>query len=160
MYNIVYMDCAYAFAKLSKCIRLKVGAVIVKDNHIISHGYNGTAAGQPNCCDIHTRALMPHWYDIRHFQLTEEGKLEHHIFSSEHEIHAEMNAILFAAKNGLSIHGSTMYCTTAPCSDCIKNISQAGISAIIYDKEYYKNSSDWKEKLLRNNIVVKHTSEI
>lgn len=61
---------------------------------------------------------------------------QHHKWSDQHEIHAEMNAILFAAKNGISIDGTILYTTLFPCQHCLKNILQCGIIAIVYKNEY------------------------
>ncbi len=160
----VFMDCAYAFAKQSKCIRLQVGAVIVKDDHIISHGYNGTPSGQPNCCEVNSLESKPDWYTyvVRTCttHLNNLGLQKHNEFSKANEIHAELNAILFAAKLGLSIDGCTMYCTTSPCQDCAKNIVQSGIKKVIYDKEYDRNPDNWKYIFIGSGVEIKHISEV
>jgi len=122
--NHQYMNIAREVARSSKCVSVQVGAIIVKDDRIISTGYNGTPKGYTNCCDV--------W--------TESGEA-HSAWSADHEIHAEMNAIIFAARAGLSIEGGTMYTTLSPCRQCLKHLSQAGIQ-ILYYAERYKRTSD------------------
>lgn len=167
----VFMDCARAFARQSKCVSIQVGAVVVKEDHIISHGYNGTASGQVNCCDLHSVKVRPDmWRCESHFQqgelrridklfLTPEGRAEHNAFSTAYEIHAEMNAIIFAAKHGLAINGATMYCTLSPCTECTKNIAQSGIVEVVYDNVYDKNPENWKDAFTKAGIKITHISE-
>lgn len=166
----VFMDCARAFARQSKCVSIQVGAVVVKEDHIISHGYNGTATGQVNCCDLHSYKVRPDmWYrstdgstmfEMRTaISLTPEGRAEHNKFSTLYEIHAEMNAIIFAAKHGLAINGATMYCTLSPCPECTKNIAQSGIVEVVYDDVYDKNPENWKDAFTKAGIKITHISE-
>ncbi|MGL4563467.1 MAG: deoxycytidylate deaminase [Brevinema sp.] len=112
-------------ASASKCTYFQVGAVIVKNDRIISHGYNGTPAGFPEDC--------PDYFCGD--PLTRE---EHHIFSENTTIHAEMNAILWAARTGISVEGSTMYVTLQPCHNCVKACVASGISRIVYKDSYDK----------------------
>lgn len=128
-----FLDIATRLAEESHCISLKVGAVIVKDNRIISMGYNGTPAGTINCDE----ALKTGIYN----------KEQHHEWSLINEIHAEMNALMFAVKSGISVDGCTMYVTHQPCDQCLKNICQSGIKRVVYITPY-KYSSD-------NNINLK-----
>jgi dCMP deaminase len=166
----VFMDCARAFARQSKCVSIQVGAVVVKEDHIISHGYNGTASGQVNCCDLHSVKVRPDmWgrgtdgssmFEMRStISLTPEGRAEHNKFSTAYEIHAEMNAIIFAAKHGLPINGATMYCTLSPCQECTKNIAQSGIVEVVYDDVYDKNPENWKDAFTKAGIKITHISE-
>jgi dCMP deaminase len=106
-----FMDTAERFAQLSSAVRLKVGAVVVKDNRVISIGYNGTPAGWDNCCE-------------------ENGKTKDEV------IHAEANAILKLARDGESGNGASLFCTHAPCIDCAKLIYGAGISSVYYRNAY------------------------
>jgi dCMP deaminase len=135
-YDRTFLEMATSLSKLSNCIMYKVGCLIVKDNRIISMGYNGTPQGFTNCSDQH-KHIQPRFGPSAY---TKAEKEEHHEFSSKFEVHAEMNSILFAAKQGTSIDGATMYCTLQPCNDCAKNICQAGIKRIVYDKEYPRSS--------------------
>jgi dCMP deaminase len=115
-----YMDVAERFAKLSSAKRLQVGAIVVKDDRIISIGYNGMPAGWDNTCE-----------DV--VEIHEDGGI---ITKTKPEvIHAEANAIAKLAKGNESGDGSTMFLTHAPCIDCAKQVYTAGIK-----KVYYRNS--------------------
>jgi len=133
-----FINIAKELASASKCVSKQVGAVIVKDGRILSTGYNGTPTGYKNCCD--------HW----------DGKYtpEHHEWSKTYEIHAEMNALIWAAREGISINGATIYVTLEPCSDCSKNIIASGIKRIVYDKAYEHTNSDVISKFIKDNGVV------
>lgn len=116
-------------SKESNCVSYKVGALLVKDSRIISMGYNGTPSGFINCSS-------------KFKNYSADQREDHHKWSNSNEIHAEMNAILWAAKNGVSTSGCTLYSTLFPCENCLKNIYQAGITEIYYIDEYDKQSSD------------------
>ncbi len=132
-----FINIAFELASASKCVSKQVGAVIVKNGRILSTGYNGTPAGYINCCD--------HW----------DGKYtkEHHEWSKTYEIHAEMNAIIWAARKGISIEDATIYVTLEPCSECSKNLIASGIQRIVYAKEYEHTHSDKISKFLEDNGV-------
>jgi len=132
-----FINIATEIAKASKCVSKQVGAVIVKDGRILSTGYNGTPAGYENCCD--------HWKG--------EYTPEHHEWSKTYEIHAEMNAIIWAARKGISIEGATIYVTLEPCSECSKNLIASGIRRIVYAKEYEHTHSKVISKFLEDNGV-------
>jgi formylglycine-generating enzyme required for sulfatase activity len=124
MTNRQYLRIAKIVAKSSKCERNKVGAVLVKDNKIISTGYNGTATGTDNCCEENNKTLPT-------------------------VIHAELNAILNATTNDLE--GSSMYITLAPCLSCASLIIQKGISSIYYIEEYHTNGIKY---LQDNGVLI------
>jgi dCMP deaminase len=128
----VFLNIAKEISQLSNCVSHQVGCVIVNQGRIISQGYNGTPAGFMNCNEVFDNTPVfggpPRW-----------DRDEHHEFSEDFEIHAEQNAILFAAKHGICIDNSTLYCTLQPCKQCLKMICQSGIFRIVYDKEYDKN---------------------
>lgn len=107
-----YMDITWAASKRSTCPRLAVGAIIVKDNKIISTGFNGSLHGEGHCEDV--GCLVVNGHCIR-------------------TIHAEMNSIFRAEQ---CLKGCTIYVTHSCCIDCYKAIHQVGISKIIYDVEY------------------------
>jgi dCMP deaminase len=107
----MYMDIAIRVSEMSYSTRKKVGAVLVKDNNILSFGWNGMPTGFDNCCEIG---------DVTNPEV----------------IHAEMNVIAKLAKAGISCNNSTLYITLSPCFDCAKNVYQAGISKVIYLEEY------------------------
>lgn len=115
-YDKAYLRMAQSWAKLSHCKRKQVGALIVKDDMIISDGYNGAPSGFDNCCEDENGDT--HWYVL----------------------HAEANAILKVAKSTNNAKGATLYLTLSPCKDCSKLILQAGIERLVYIKQY-KDSS-------------------
>ena len=107
----VYINVAKQISTLSHCVRSKVGAVLVKEGNIIAFGYNGTPSGMDNSCEKDNVTLP-------------------------HVIHAEVNAVLKAAKTGASVDGSTLYLTLSPCLDCSKLILQAGVKRVVYLETY------------------------
>lgn len=107
-----YMDVAFRFSELSNAKRLKVGALIVKDNRIISIGYNGTPAGWDNNCE------------------TEQNT------TKEEVIHAEMNCIQKLAKSHDSGRDSVMFITHSPCIACAKAIHGSGVTEVYYKNVY------------------------
>lgn len=133
----IFINIATEIASASKCVSKQVGAVIVKDGRILSTGYNGTPSGFENCCD--------HWKN----EYTEN----HHDWSKTYEIHAEMNAIIWAARKGISIEGGTIYVTLEPCSECSKNLIASGIKRIVYKKSYEHTNSNIVSKFLSDNGV-------
>jgi dCMP deaminase len=98
------------------CLRAHVGAVIAKDGRVISTGYVGAPSGLPHCLEVGC--------DISEFS----GCIR--------TVHAEANAIAWAARNGLATDGSTLYCTHSPCANCAKLIINAGIERVVYCEEY------------------------
>ncbi len=116
-WNDAHMSVAKAYSMRSTCASKKVGAVIVKDNRPISTGYNGDYAGSENCPGAS-------------FCLTPNGRC------GGDTIHAEMNALLFAARNGISTDGASIYITCAPCKNCAKAIIQAGIKEVYFNEVY------------------------
>ena len=107
-----YIEMASVWARNSYCRRRQVGALIVKDNMIISDGYNGTPSGFENICEDENGVTKPY------------------------VLHAEANAITKVAKSGNSSLGATLYVTAAPCLECSKLIIQAGIRRVVYKDEY------------------------
>lgn len=128
-------------ASSSKCVSYQVGAILVKDKRIVSTGYNGTPQGYINCCQV---------FDKDNFIREEHSK-----WSELYEIHAESNALLFAAKNGVSTNDTTLYCTLSPCFNCSKHIVQAGIKRVVYSKKYDRvDLSITADFFIKNNVVV------
>jgi dCMP deaminase len=124
-----FMDTAERFAQLSSAVRLQVGAVVVKDNRIISIGYNGMPAGWTNECEhVVDIAKTDPRYDYNNF--TKELKTKDEV------IHAEANAIIKLARDGESGNGSSLFCTHAPCIHCAKLIHGAGIHKVYYRHSY------------------------
>lgn len=124
-----FMDTADRFSQLSSAIRLKVGAVVVKDNRIISIGYNGTPSGWDNKCENEEYAD-----DGFHITLTTKPEV----------IHAEMNAIAKLASSNESAKDSSMFITHAPCMSCASIIAACRIKEVYYRYSY------------RNNDGIKH----
>ena len=123
-----YLEMAHVWAKNSYCRRRQVGALIVKDRMIISDGYNGTPAGFENVCEDETGS------------------------TKQYVLHAEANAITKVAKSNNSSEGATLYVTDSPCIECAKLIIQAGISRVVYDREY--RITDGLDLLRRAGIRV------
>jgi dCMP deaminase len=119
-----YMNVAETFAKLSSAKRLQVGAIVVKDDRIISIGYNGMPAGWDNNCE-----------DV--IEVHEDGGV---VTQTKPEvIHAEANAIAKLAKGSESGNLATMFLTHAPCLDCAKQVYTAGIKKVYYRNSYKDN---------------------
>jgi dCMP deaminase len=111
-------------AERSTCTRAKVGAVIVRDKNILATGYNGAPAGMPHCLDVGC---------LVYASRTPSGEVEENCFRT---IHAEINAIAQAAKNGASIRDADIYITHTPCIHCVKVLINTGIRRIFYEREY------------------------
>lgn len=120
----IFMDTAELMSRRSTCLRRQVGAVVVKDNRMISAGYNGTPPGFKHCGDV----------GCLREQLEIPSGERHEICRG---LHAEMNAILqVAILGGQSIKGTTMYITYLPCSICARLIAGVGISKVVFGGGY------------------------
>ena len=154
-WDTLFIKIAEDVALRSTCIRLSVGAVIVNNNRIVSIGYNGSLPNSKHCVD--------HFIDIYNSKVstitldewlkTKEFLDLHLDWSNRHELHAEQNAIIFAAKKGISIENTTLYVTTSPCIICSKLIAQSGIIRVVYKNEYDREQ-DGLQLLRQQNIVV------
>jgi dCMP deaminase len=120
-----YMTTAETFAELSHARRLHVGAIVVKDDRIISIGYNGMPAGWDNNCE----------YEDKDPQTKQTS-----LVTRSEVLHAETNAIAKLAKSNESGMGATMFITHAPCLDCAKLIYQSGIGSVLY-RDAYRDTS-------------------
>ena len=129
--EIIYMQNAYQFAKLSYAERRKVGCIIVKDHQVISFGYNGMPHGFNNVC--------------------EDGNI-----TKPAVLHDESNAIMKVAKSTMSCEGAELYTTTCPCFGCAKLIIQAGISKVYYTEDYRDMSG--VELLQQAGIIVEQVN--
>lgn len=147
----IFMNVAVEFSDLSHCVSHQVGAVAVKDSRIIATGINGTPKGMKNCDDVFISWPIEDTH----------SREEHYVWSSAHEIHAEMNIIIFCAKNGIELDGTTIYSTVQPCQYCMKNLLQTGIKRIVYKYPYDKSvASGLIENYLKEiNIVVEQIKE-
>ena len=119
-FDEIYMQLAENLSGRSHCVKAKVGAVLAKDTRIISLGYNGPPAGTHNCDEV--------WPDL--------GCPRDSKGSCSLALHAEQNAILFAAKSNISIEGATLYVTLSPCISCARVIFTMGIKKVFYLNSY------------------------
>ncbi|MFM1524149.1 MULTISPECIES: deoxycytidylate deaminase [Helcococcus] len=126
-----FMHIADSISERGTCDRAYVGCVLVnKDNRIVSTGYNGSISGNPQCDEVG------------------------HVMRDDHciaTIHAEMNALLYCAKEGISVKNTTCYVTHFPCLNCTKSLIQSGIIKIYY-RHGYRMDEYAKELLDKNNI--------
>src|SRR5215467_5844517 len=119
-----FMTITQQVAERSTCTRAKVGAVIVRDKNILATGYNGAPAGLPHCIDVGCLVYK---------STTPSGEVEENCFRT---IHAEINAITQAAKNGHAIRDADIYITHTPCIHCFKVLVNTGIKRIFYERPY------------------------
>jgi dCMP deaminase len=125
-----YIRMAAIWSENSYCQRRKVGVLVVKDNMIISDGYNGTPSGFENVCEDENNVTLPY------------------------VLHAEANAITKIARSSNSSEGATMYVTASPCMECAKLIIQAGIKRVVYSEQY--RLEDGMQLLQRSGIEMIH----
>jgi dCMP deaminase len=123
-------------AERSTCVRAKVGAVIVRDKSILASGYNGAPSGMPHCTEVGCLIYRSE---------TPFGGTEENCYRT---IHAEINAIAQAARNGTSIRDAAIYITHSPCIHCAKTLVNTGIRTIYYERPY---------KLETVDDIVRHT---
>ncbi len=133
-----FMSMAKLAGKRSTCLRRQIGAVIVKDNQILATGYNGAPKGIPNCCDTNKC--------IRKELNIPSGK-NHELCMA---VHAESNAIIQCAVNGVSCKGSSIYVTASPCVMCLKQIINAGITKVVALEMY---PDELSQKLLEMSNI-------
>lgn len=142
-FDDIYMELAQNLAHKSHCVKIKVGAVLTQDTRIISLGYNGPPAGTHNCDE----------------QWPEKGCARDRKGGCSLAIHAEENAILYAAKNKVTIEGATLYVTLSPCLACARIIYTTGIKNVLFLKSYaeYKglDTDEGVEFLQRFGVSVK-----
>lgn len=131
--DYLYMRMARTWAENSYCVRRKVGALLVKNQMIISDGYNGTPSGFENICEDENNVSKPY------------------------VLHAEANALTKVARSNNSSDGATLYVTASPCLECAKLIIQAGISRVVYQEEY--RITDGVDLLRRAGIQVEKFEE-
>jgi dCMP deaminase len=136
-YDEYFMEMAYVVSKRSTCLRRKVGAILVKDKHILSTGYNGAPKGLSHCSDL---GCLRENLDIPSGERHELCR----------GLHAEQNAIIQAAVFGVSIKNSILYCTNTPCVVCVKMLINAGVKEIIYSGDY---PDDLAKKMLNESRI-------
>jgi dCMP deaminase len=131
-----FMETAQVWAKQSTATRLQVGAIAVKDNRIISIGYNGQPSGWDNNCEYASHL--------------EDGTTQ--LKTKPTVLHAEMNALMKIARSTESSDGATLFITHSPCMDCAKSIFQSGIKSVFYREKY--RSDDGIEFLKKCGVEV------
>ena len=141
-YVDAHIRVAEIYASLSTAKRLQVGAIVVKDNRVISIGYNGMPCGWDNNCEV---------------EIHEEDLGNSYLKTRPEVLHAETNAIAKVAKSTNSTDGADMFITHAPCLECAKLIHQAGIKNIWFDKHYRDESGI--NFLQKCNIGVNHVGQ-
>jgi dCMP deaminase len=132
-----YLNICKVVATRGTCPKAQVGAVLVKDGSIISTGYNGAPTGERHCGDAGCNEVEKH---------------------CQRAVHAELNALLQAAKHGNATNGATFYCTHFPCNHCLKAIKNAGIRNIVYEIPY-KNNETWLDLTQFTLIQIKKKEE-
>jgi dCMP deaminase len=143
-YDEYFMEMAHIVSKRSTCLRRKVGAILVKDKHILSTGYNGAPKGLKHCIEVGC--------------LRKDLKIPS---GERHELcrglHAEQNAIIQAAVFGISIKNSTLYCTNTPCVVCVKMLINAGVTEIVLSEDYPDELA--KNILSESNIKIRNLNK-
>lgn len=141
-FDQIYMNLAQELSKRSHCVKRQVGAVVAKDTRIVSLGYNGPPAGTHNCDQEWPQEGCPR---------SERG-------GCSLALHSEENAILYAAKNGITLAGATLYVTLSPCLACARMIYTSGIRRVVYLESYaaYKGfkSDEGVDFLIRFGVLV------
>ncbi len=133
-----FLSIADLVSQRSTCLRRKVGAVIVKDKNILATGYNGPPSGFPHCEEI----------GCLREELGVPSGQRHELCRG---LHAEQNAIIQAAKHGISINGSIIYCTHMPCVICIKMIINSGIKEVVFREGY---PDELSERFIRESKLI------
>lgn len=127
----IFMTMAQTISLRATCSRLRVGAVLVRDNAVLTMGYNGAPKGMPHCHDVGCLMVDDH---------------------CKRTVHAERNAIIWAAKRGPTIAGSTLYLTHSPCFDCLTLMVQVGVNRIVFH-EWYPRIDDRVIAMCQHNSI-------
>jgi dCMP deaminase len=141
-----FMMLAKLAASRSTCLSRPTGAVVVKDRQVVATGYNGSLPGQVHCMDegVCLRRSRQ-WPEAAKYEMCRSA-------------HAEANAVALAAKKGMGLEGSTIYCTLEPCITCAKLIVMSGIVRVVYEHPYDSPIPErdlyWKEVLSLSGIEV------
>jgi dCMP deaminase len=143
-YDEYFMEMAHVVSKRSTCLRRKVGALLVKNRHILSTGYNGAPKGLKHCSEV---GCLREDLDIPSGERHELCR----------GLHAEQNAIIQAAVFGVSIKDSILYCTNTPCVVCVKMLINAGVKEIIYSGDYPDTLA--KKMLDESTIKIKNINK-
>jgi len=153
-----FLEIAKIMSEHSTCARVQAGAVLTKDRRIISCGYNGVPSGQKECIEhfkmqfVLLDKLPKNVLSFEHWTKCKEFSDLHREFSINNELHAEQNAIGYAARNGITTEGSTIYLTISPCKQCAKLMIAAGIKRIVYAEKYNRSEDDGIPLLKENKV--------
>lgn len=137
-----FMEKAEIISKLSVCLYFQIGAVFVTDDNMyeLVSGYNGPASGEPHCDEVGCAKID----ENGNFLLTNSGRCR--------GCHAEMNAIINAARRGISIKGTIAYCTSSPCRQCAKHLINLPIIRFVFAKKYETDFEEVKKMFERRKI--------
>lgn len=160
----VYMSCAESFASLSSAKRLKVGAVAITPDDVMLYSWNGTAAGDDNECERKVYASHEYYFSTFEGLLTDNPGIDkefpyqdsfgrYKLITKTTTLHSERNIIAKAAKEGVSLKGSTVVVTSSPCLECSIQLYQAGVSEVIYKDEYRDVSG--LDYLIKHGVSIK-----
>jgi dCMP deaminase len=157
-YKKVYYNIAQEISSLSYANRLKVGAIIVKDNRIISIGFNGTPPNWNNECE---EVLITHderdtYFEKDQWTFNKETKQYTRLKTKPELIHAEMNSLHKLASSNESGNNASMFCTHSPCIECAKGVVMTGIKDFYYIDKY--RSEDGLSFLLKSGVNVEQRS--
>jgi len=141
-----FMEIANTVSKRATCDRGRSGCVIVKDKQILVSGYVGSPNGLPHCDEVgHQMKKMLH----------EDGSISEHCVRT---VHAEQNAICQAAKRGIALEGSTLYCRMTPCRVCAMLIINCGIKRVVCEKKYHAGAES-EEMFAKAGVQLEFFSE-
>jgi dCMP deaminase len=163
-----YMDTAYRFAELSPSQRLHVGAIVVKDDRIISIGYNGMPVGWDNECEYkeYMKGDAGAWLDpetieerwpYKEYDPTVQSNRRYKLVTKDEVLHAESNAISKLAKSSESGEGADLFVTHSPCIHCAKLVHQSGIRRVFYSENYRDDAG--LTFLSKSGIIVEQLTE-
>ncbi len=163
------METAETFAELSHAQRLHVGAIVVKDDRIISIGYNGMPAGWDNNCEdreymsrdaggwLNPDEIEEQWPFTEWEDIDQSFTKRYRLKTKPEVLHAETNALAKLAKSNESGDGAIMFITHSPCLDCAKLIYQSGINSVFYRNSY--RSDDGIQFLTKSGVIVEKLDE-
>lgn len=168
-FSTLYMDFAQRVAKMSHARRLQVGAIVVKEDRVISMGYNGMPAGWENDCEtkqymdqdaggwLSPTEIKLQWPHVEYEGEFNDQKRNYALKTKPEVLHAESNAIAKLARSNESGLGASIFITHSPCIECAKLIYQSGINSVYYAEDYRDNAGI--QFLERSGIKVKQLKE-
>jgi dCMP deaminase len=135
------MDVAFRTAQMSRAIKMKVGAVAVRDRRIVLCGFNGTPEGMPNECETRVYPssldhLAAEEIQTQYPYIDENGSC-YALMTRPEVMHAEENLILFSSKKGIALEGCEIFCTHQPCLNCARMIYGAGFTRVVFKEKYH-----------------------